>query len=169
MKKEYFHSLHDSSLPRACFEPIIPLIRGKDSMVKDNIYRQLSTGQKALFMFNVYYNHASNSQVEFYWWSCYYLTQTKSWSALLEGLKYFNTNSMGQLLSELEEILYEVNPLLKLPSPDFSYKDLENNLDLNTQICRLYTQFKDISPSTLKDISEVIRSNPTEFIQFIDE
>lgn len=169
MKREYYHSLNDSSLPRACFEHIIPLIRGKDLTVKENVYRQLSTGQKALFMFNAYYNHASNSLVEFYWWSCFYLTQPNSWSALLDGFRYFNTESMVQFLIELEEILYEANPMLKFSNYEFSYKDLENNSELNAQINRLYTQFNNISPITLKKISEGIRKNPKEFIQFIDE
>lgn len=169
MNREFFDSLEDTKLPKVCFEHIIPLIRGKNSTVKENVYRQLTRGQKALFMFNAYYNHASNSPAEFYWWSCYYLAQPKAWSAIIEGLRHFETESMVQFLGEVEELLLEVIPMEKLVKSEFLYKDIESNSKLNALINQLYTKFINISPVTLKKIGEMIRNNPNEFIQFEDE
>jgi hypothetical protein len=78
IRRQEFDSLEDAALGRACFEPIIPKIRGKDNVVKAQVYKQLTTGQQALFMFNAYYNHASNSLAEFYWWTAYYPAQPKA-------------------------------------------------------------------------------------------
>lgn len=60
MRRQVFDSLEDTALRGACFEPFIPKIRGKDDTVKLQVYKELTTGQKALFMFNAYETRVSN-------------------------------------------------------------------------------------------------------------
>lgn len=54
MRKQEFDLQEDTVLASLCFEPIIPMIRGKDPKVKEHVYKQLTTGQQALFMFFAY-------------------------------------------------------------------------------------------------------------------
>ncbi|HWO96497.1 MAG TPA: hypothetical protein VNM45_09215 [Bacillus sp. (in: firmicutes)] len=165
MRRQVFDSLEDTALGRACFEPVIPKIRGKDSTVKTQVYKQLSTGQKALFMFNAYYNHASNSLQEFYWWSAYFLAQPKAWSEIKAGLRYFKADAMLVLLEEMEKLLKARNPD-GVETFDASYKDLDHDADLSSSASSLYAIFHEISPAILKRIGKYIRNNPTEFVQF---
>jgi hypothetical protein len=168
MRRQVFDSLEDTALGGACFEPIIPKIRGKDSKVKAQVYRQLTTGQQALFMFSAYYHHARNSLAEFYWWSAYFLAQPKAWSAIKVGLRYFRADAMLRLLEEMEGILEAWNHPRSLESFDVSDKDLDNDSELLASVRPLYTLFNEISPATLQMIGEHIRNNPDEFIQFED-
>ncbi|MFB7305171.1 DMP19 family protein [Heyndrickxia sporothermodurans] len=168
MNSKSFHSFKDKALPRACFEHIIPLIRGKNNTVKVSIYSQLSRGQKSLFMFNAYFNHASNSLAEFYWWSSYYIAQPNAWSEIIKALQYFNAERMLNIIVEIEEVLKEKKQKECLENFESSYKDLESNPDLHTIVNRLFTNFNEISSATLTTIGEYIRNNPLEFIQFED-
>lgn len=165
MRRQVFDFLEDTALGRACFEPVIPKIRGKDGTVKTEIYRQLSTGQKALFMFNAYYNHASNSLPEFYWWSAYFLSQPKAWSEIKVGLRYFKADAMLVLLEEMEKLLKAKSPD-EFKTFDASYKDLDHDSELLSSAGSLYAIFHEISPAILKRIGTCIRNNPTEFVQF---
>lgn len=166
--RQEFDTLPDMALPFACFEPIIPMIRAKDITIKEDVYNQLTREQKVLFMFNAYYNHASKSLAEFYWWSAYYLAQPKAWSEIKSALKYFKADAMMQILLEMESIL-EVNTYPeKSEKLSFSYNDLDNDPKLHTSICQLYTKFNKISPLTLKTIGQIIRKKPNDFILFTD-
>jgi hypothetical protein len=166
MRRQVFDSLEDKALGGACFEPIIPKIRGKNNTVKTQVYKQLTTGQQALFMFHVFYNHASKSLAEFYWWSAYFLAQPKAWSEIKVGLRYFRADAMLQLLEEMEGILKARNHPNSFGRFDVSYKDLDNDSELLASVSPLNTIFHEISPAILKRIGKYIRNNPSEFIQF---
>lgn len=162
MRRQVFDSLEDTALGGACFEPFIPKIRGKDDTVKLQVYKELTTGQKALFMFKAYYNHASQSLAEFYWWSAHFLAQPKAWPEIKAGLRYFETYAMLEVLEELEEILEaKIHP----NGFDVSYKDLDQDSKLLSSISSLNTIFHEISPATLKKVGAHIRNNPNEFLQ----
>ncbi|MFC9540709.1 hypothetical protein ACFTQ7_12575 [Lysinibacillus sp. NPDC056959] len=100
------------SLHQRCFEPLIKIYKVRMSeetniCVKEHFYEELSEGQKALFMFNVYYTHISESLIEFYWWSAYFMAQPKSWAAIKACLNYFNDESFLLLLEKIgQEINY---------------------------------------------------------------
>lgn len=162
MKKEVFDGIDVDELYWRCFEPIIPAIRGKDHSIKTLVYNQLTLGQQALLMFNVYYNHASKSLVEFYWWSAYYLSQPNSWEELKKALQYFNSESMLNLLEELEKLL------AVRTNPQVSYTDLEHKPELSTSMNKLYYVLQEISPSIKLNIGCYIKRNQHEFIEFID-
>ncbi|WP_413300163.1 hypothetical protein AA0X95_17805 [Bacillus sp. 1P10SD] len=166
MKRQVFDSLDDSALPKACFEPIIPMIRAKDGVVKSTVYKQLRTGQQRLFMFNAYYNHAKNSLAEFYWWTAYYLAQPKAWSEIKAAVEYFNLNEMWELLEKMETFLKEKLNTSSLEKFEISYNDLDRDPQLFSYFNSLNTQFIEISPAVLKQIGKVIRNTPTDFIDF---
>ncbi len=69
--------------------------------VKERFYEELSEGQRALFMFHVYYNHISKSLIEFYWWNAYFMAQPKSWTALKACFKYLSDESFLSSLRKL--------------------------------------------------------------------
>ncbi|MBS4172240.1 hypothetical protein [Bacillus sp. FJAT-49736] len=166
MSRDHFNSLKDEELPRACFEHIIPLIRGKNTSVKEEIYKKLSKKQKALFMFNAYYNHAINSLVEFYWWSSYYLAQPNAWSEIKKALQYFNAELMLHIILEIEEALKDKIEVEYMESFEVPYKELQRNPELYNTINRIFTNLNEISLSTLTIIGKNIRNNPYEFIYF---
>lgn len=168
IKKQEFDALENTALGRMCFEPIVPMIRGKDNTVKTQVYKQLTTGQQALFMFNAYYNHASNSLTEFYWWSAYYIAQPKAWSEIKNSLQYFQATSMLQLLEKTEELLQAKKHPTCLAEFDVSYKDLDQDPDLLASVRLLTSTFQEIAPATLDKIGTRIRKNPNEFIQLIE-
>lgn len=168
MKKEVFESIDVSSLGAACFDPFIPFIRGKDIKVKEGLYQKLTTGQKALFMFKAYFNHANKSLAEFYWWSAYYYAQPTSWSAIKEGLKYFEAAKFYRMFEEVENVLEGRKFPKSLEEFRVTYDDIHKNPELFAAIEPLHQLFIGISPITLKIIGEKIRSNPSEFIRFED-
>ncbi|MGM0879160.1 MAG: hypothetical protein ACQEWV_32110 [Bacillota bacterium] len=90
MKRQKLDMLTQEAICKACFEPLILVYKnrmaeqsiGDKTMVKEQFYKELTQGQRALFVFKVYYDHASESLTEFYWWSAYFMAQTKIWSAI---------------------------------------------------------------------------------------
>jgi hypothetical protein len=169
MNQNTFQSLKDTELSRACFDPIIPMIRAKGMDVKEEVYAQLTEGQKALFMFNAYYNHASKSLVEFYWWSAYYFAQPRTWAALSESLQYFQTYSMNQLVTEIGNHLEASDYPKTLEGFKIAYNDLDHNQELHDTFTALFTTFNHITPETLQIIGSTIRTNPVEYIKFEEE
>ncbi|WP_066305001.1 hypothetical protein [Bacillus sp. FJAT-29814] len=168
MKKEVFENMDDSALGAACFDPFIPSIRGKDIKVKEELYQKLTTGQKALFMFKAFYNHANKSLAEFYWWSVYYYAQPTSWSGIKNGLKYFGAEDFYSLIQQIENVLVAREFPTSLEEFAVSYNDIDKDPGLAAAIEPLHKLFIEISPATLKIIGEKIRSNPNEFIKFAE-
>ncbi|MGG1400330.1 hypothetical protein ABE288_21300 [Bacillus salipaludis] len=166
LSRKIFNSLEDSQLVRACFDPLIPLIRGKSNKVKEEVYNQLTTEQKKLFIFNAFYNHACNSLAEFYWWSAFYLVQPKIWSELKSALRHFKTDEMLGILLEMEKVTKAQNNPIELEKFDVSYNDLYHNPELYSFVSPLFKKFVDVTQTTLNLIGKAIRNNPTAFILF---
>lgn len=175
MRRQVFDSLDHVALGWACFEPIILAYKnkmreqvcGNNFAVKLQFYKQLTNGQQALFMFRVYYNHASKSTAEFYWWSTYFLVQS-TFSEVKVGLRYFGDYAMLRLLEETESFLEARNRQGIIEMSDVSFNNLDDDLELLTSISRLYVIFQEIAPATLKLIGTYIRNNPSEFVQIED-
>ncbi|MBS4196310.1 hypothetical protein [Lederbergia citri] len=168
MTKKMFSSIDNIELGKACFAPIIPMIRGKSIEIKKQIYNQLSPEQKDLFMFSVYYNHAEKSLYEFYWWSAYYYAQPDAWIELKRALIHFKAKSMLCILNELEDFFREKNYSRNLENINLSQKDIDNQVDLQNFIQSMFTKFKEISPITLNKIGDCIRENPYQFVYLED-
>ncbi len=173
MKKVEFDTFSDLALITACFKPLIldyksRMVKDNSSMVNELFYRDLSPGQKALFVFHVYYDHAIESQEEFYWWSAFYLAQPKIWSAITNGLKYLGNEHMYQLLEETEIIFRSHNYPDTLEKFTATRENLGSNCELTVAIHSLYMNFNKIAPQTIKGISKFIRHNPEMFLKIED-
>ena len=165
-----------SDLSQKCFEPLIKIYKKqvseetnlKTSQIKEQFYEQLTEGQKALFMFYVYYNHVSKSIYEFYWWSAYFMAQPKSWSALKAGISYFRDESMLLLLEKIELELKKHKFPNSLDNFTITREDLNQNKELHTSIKSLHVIFENTSPLTINNINDYIEKNLQEFLNIED-
>lgn len=173
MKRQEFDSLADKALFSACFKPLILNYKGRmakenSSMVKELFYKELTTGQKALFVFHVYYDHAIESKAEFYWWSAYFMAQPKIWSAIKTGLQYFGEEPMYLLLEETELVLKKYNCPNTLEKFAVTRKDLDRNGELSESINPLHIKFNETARFTIMGISDFIRYNHENFLKIED-
>lgn len=157
MQRKIFDSLPDEAIGHACFEPMVPVYQngmrqqnGKDAQeYKTEFYKSLTKGQRALFMFFTYFDHAIQSKEEFQRISNYYLS-ARIFSAVKKGVEYFNDDSMLHLLSKIEQ----------------SFIEEEQNEMQSTHINELYNHLHETAPFTLMQIGAYIKENPAEFISF---
>lgn len=173
MKRQEFDILADEALFNACFKPLIldyksRMAKENSSMVKELFYKELSTGQKALFVFQMYYDHAIESRTEFYWWSAYFMAQPKIWSAIKTGLQYFGEESMYLLLEETELVLKRFNCPNTLEKFAVTREDLISNGELSASINPLHIKFNENGKLTIKRISDFIRYNHEDFVKIED-
>lgn len=173
MTKQEFDSLNDEALFHACFKPLIldykhRMAQENSTMVKVHFYKELTSGQKALFVFHIYYDHVIESEAEFYWWSAYFIAQPKIWSAIKTGLQYFGEGNMFHLLEETESVIKRHNGPSSLEKFVVKREDLQSNKELSESIKPLYSNFNEIANLTIKRISDFIRFNHEDFIKIID-
>jgi hypothetical protein len=168
--KEEDFDFNCSSLSQKCFEPLIKIykIRMSEEInigVKERFYEELTEGQRALFMFNVYFNHISKSLIEFYWWSAYFMAQTKSWAAIKACFMYFNDEPFLSLLENIEQELKRHNHPITLENFSITRDELNQNIELHASFESLYVKFENIYPVTIEKINNYIEKNLQEFIQ----
>lgn len=169
MKREQFDSFERDQLGRACIEPVLHKVRGKNPEVKAQVYQQLSLGQRALFMFHVLHDHAHGSVTEFTCWIAHTLEEFSYWIGIQAGLRYFGQEGMLGLLDEMKLVLEERNQRLGKTMADVTPQDLEEDAGLFQTVSRIYTKYKEISPQTLQVIGTFIQGNPAEFVCFEEE
>ncbi len=147
-----FDSLANDAVGHACFEPMVPVYQagmrgraGKDAAeYRAEFYKLLTPGQRALFMFFTYYDHAIRSPDEFVRISGHYLS-AQIFGAVIKGIAYFRDINMIELLTAVEQAL----------------TDTEQS---EWNVSALYHQFKIISPDSLALIGANIKENTAEFI-----
>ncbi len=169
--KQDIDLISSPDLSQKCFEPLIEIYKREVTKktnfteFKEQFYEQLSEGQRALFMFYTYYNHASKSPIEFYWWSAYYLAQPKSWLALKTGLSYFKDESMLLLLDEIEFVLKQHNHPDTLDDFTVTREELDRNKELLASVKSLHAMFDNTSPLSIRKINDYIEKNLHEFVE----
>jgi len=155
MQREFFDSLSNEMVGHACFEPMVPIYQngmrqrsGQEAQgFRTEFYKSLSQGQRALFMFFTFYDHAIRSKDEFQRISNHYLS-ARIFSPVKMGVEYFKVDSMLHLLLEIEQTFKEQN-------------DMQNS-----RIDELYNRLQEIALYTLTQIGAYIKENPSEFICF---
>jgi hypothetical protein len=168
MRREVFNALDDEALEAACVDPIIKAykeIQTRGDDFSTGLFKELSRGQQALFVFRAYYNHAMKSDADFYWWSAYFIAQPKRWTGLKSGLRFFGDRATIQVLESLEEILEKRNHQRSLENFDVSATDLNNDLELRSSVSPLYDNLQEAASMTHKKIGVFIRNNPNDFAQ----
>lgn len=169
VKEENF-DFNCSTLCERCFEPLINnfKVRMSDETnigVKEHFYEELTEGQRALFMFNVYYTHISESLIEFYWWSAYFMAQPKSWAAMKACFNYFDDEPFLLLLEKIEQELKRHNHPSTLENFSITRDELNHNKELHASFESIYVMFENIYPTTIEKINNFIEKNLQEFIQ----
>ena len=163
-----------SDLGQQCFEPLIRLYKlGMSNETdithfKEQFYEQLAQGQRALFVFYTYFNHASKSLLEFYWWSAYYYAQPKSWLALKASVNYFENEPLRAIFEKIEQLFQQHHYPNTLANFTITREDLAKNSALQATIFSLHTQFEQMMPLTIKKINHYIENNIQEFVELID-
>jgi hypothetical protein len=129
-------------------------VRGKNDLMKIDVYRQLTDHQKRLFIFTVYYNHARQSVDDFIYYSKS-LIEMKYWQELKAAIAFFKNSKMVDLLNQIE---IEMNK-----SSVDATADLPVDQVVLASIRNLFKTFLPISNETLKLIGDDIRMNPTAY------
>jgi hypothetical protein len=170
MQLEAFEALDDEALESACFEPIIQAykkIQTEGGDFSTGLFKELSRGQQALFVFRAWFNHAVKSEADFYWWSAYFMAQPERWSGLKKGLIFFGDRAILQVIERIEEILNRRNHPRSLENFDVSFNaDLKNDPELMSSVIQLYHNLHVAASTTHTLISAWIRDHPNDFVQF---
>lgn len=154
-----------------CFDSLIKIYKsrvteanGDHSLIKKNFYKELNEGQRALFMFYTFYNHACKSILEFYWWSAYFMAQPKTWSAIKAGIIFFDDKAFLQLIEDVEKELKKHNHPDTIEQFQVTRDDLGHNQQLKSSIETIYSSFKKTSPLSISKINNYVEQNFEEFI-----
>ena len=155
MQKEFFNSLPDEKIGHVCFEPMIPVyqngIRNHSSQdaqeFKAKFYKSLSPGQRALFGFFTFYDHAVRSENEFQRIINLYLSG-EFFTIVKKGAEYFSVEDKHDLLLDIEKTY------------------TEHSEKQNYRVDELFDRLLEISPQTLAQIGVFIKENPVEFVSF---
>lgn len=145
-----FNSLDVDAVGHVCFEPMVTEYQARmrqrngqsPQEIRAEFYKSLTLGQRALFMFFTYYDHAIRSKDEFHSISSNYLSE-QIFRAVIRGAEYFGDVDMPRLLSNIEQTI---------PS------------DKGSEVSVLYERFCDISPRTLAVIGACIKKSPSEYV-----
>lgn len=172
VKREQFDVLARDELFDACFEPMLQVYKQRmaeqpienSTAMKEQFYQELTDGQRALFTFRAYYNHAIQSAAEYYWWSAYFIAQANIWSAIKAGLTYFGDDKLLENIEMTESLL---SNRIQPGSPDeFNVKreELDHDKELHSLISDLYDAFVAAAPAAIHLINNKIERHYDDFI-----
>lgn len=171
MNRRTFHLLGDEELGQACFDPLIQRYKEEQTLGNDftTLFNQLTRGQQALFVFQTYYLHATESLTEYYWWSAYYLATEKRWAGLKASLRYFGEDELLDILESTEKVLIDTGHPLNLEQFDLSRDHLHQHPKLLASIEVLEERYQEVVPDVVRRIAAYIRSHPDEFIHLEED
>ena len=99
-------SIGEREISWHCIAPIILRIRGQSLTVKKEEFKKLNKGQKAIFSFHVYYDHAKNDLDSFVYWSRLYL-ENRFFVEIQNGARYFSHSDFSNVLIDIERTFTE--------------------------------------------------------------
>jgi hypothetical protein len=154
LNKAELISKDDWSLIWTCVSPFVFKVRGKNDLMKMNVYLQLTEHQKRLFIFTIYYNHARQSVDDFIYYSKL-LLENNYWRELTEAMAFFKNSNMVDLLNRIEIEMKKsvIAATIDLPADEVMVASIKN----------LFKSFLPASDETLKLIGDDIRKNPTAY------
>ncbi|MFD2615038.1 DMP19 family protein [Paenibacillus gansuensis] len=166
ISKDEFTALDDERLGWACAGPTLVSLRGKDMGIKGEAMAALNEHQRSLCLFRVLYDHAKDSAPEYYGWICYLLERGDYWSGVLGALRFFEVQSMQELLNETRNTLEEYNRRLGRTWNQVSITDLDRDEELRNKVVLWYDRFMNVSKESLRTIARHIRAHPDAFVVF---
>ncbi|MFD1956199.1 hypothetical protein ACFSL6_18950 [Paenibacillus thailandensis] len=156
--------LNDSRLSWLCVAPFLEPLRGKSEAQKASVYRNLNEGQKALWMFYIYHNHA-RSEAECYWFAYYFIAELPAWDEIKKASLFFNRPELCRVYEGLEEAVRAVNG----PAADGWRKATASDLDadpvLRQTIVSLYERYRTESTAMIEAMNGYVRANEGQFIE----
>lgn len=152
--------LQNFDLSWKCVQPMLLAVRGKDLETKSAMYKQLSEGQRGLFLFYSFHNH-TNTLEEFYWFSAYNINELQSWDGIKQSVLYFKDVQMADTLDEIKLLIEKRNTLELEISPS----DLKNDQELFINVSRLFTKYTDCSKRTINKMNKWVMTNKDDFIE----
>ena len=166
IKQKDFEALNGIPLIWTCIEPTIQKVRGKNALIKLDAYSQLTKGQQALLMFQVLYGHTLHGVEEFFFHLSYMLSTKGTWSQMINGMKYYEANDMVNFLDEMYALYEKFREDAEQNKVRFG--NVEKNTPLFLSLSTLNTMLNDILPSAIELVCSHIKSNPEQYVQFID-
>lgn len=155
--------LSSPELSWLCIKPMLLEVRAKDVDTKLAMYRQLTEGQQALYLFYAFHNHV-NSIEEFYGYSVYYVNELKSWDGMKKGVRYFQDVKMAELLERIEALIIarwtSAGGTQTVP-----LTDLVNNQALFREANALFEEYKTQSVRTIARMNQWIMERREQFIE----
>ncbi|GGD63195.1 hypothetical protein [Paenibacillus nasutitermitis] len=156
--------LADSELYAACIDWAIQEVRAKRPEVKLKVYRELTAGQRGLFMFRVLHDHAYGSVGEFYGWISCLLAQNGQWDEIVKAIEHVHDAEMLRLLEETRSILDNRNRRVGVTYDTVSISDLVSDPLLRKQMTGLYNRFLHSASGTFARMADYIRKHANEFV-----
>ncbi|MCR8656233.1 hypothetical protein [Paenibacillus endoradicis] len=154
--------LQNIQLSWKCIEPMLLAVRGKDFPTKIEMYQKLNEGQKGLYLFYSFHNHA-NTMAEFYWFSSYYINEVQSWSGIKSGVQYYMDDEMVDLLEQIELIIQQRNQE-NITERKASPTDLETDEELYNKVKVQFDRYRVLSENTIDLMNQWIINNKKDFI-----
>jgi hypothetical protein len=111
ISREEFNTVDDKKLARICIQPVIEIIKGKNPLIKSQIYIHLPTGQKSLLLFWILYGHSRHGIIQFFNEVDYLLKNEILWSEFKDRSDCFGNETLPVLINEIEGlyIIYAQN------------------------------------------------------------
>lgn len=159
-------SISTAELFMLAVKPIaLEIHSGKGPDHKYDVYKELTDGQRAAFMFWVLYSHAPD-EVLFYTWVPY-MRQPKPdyWNQLRVGMKLIECTEVLLFMDKCEEV-FSVLEKKKSALADFKMTDLEDTI-LKQEIQKLFIEFWELAPRTIEIIGIYIKNHANDFLRII--
>ena len=153
--------LRSEQLSWLSVKPMLLSVRGQDMVAKTEIYRQLSEGQRALYLFYAYHNH-TGTLAEFYWFSAYYMIEFKVWDELKNAIRYFDDQ---ELVETLELVQSAIGRKLNnegewtMANP----QDIDKDHSLQTAMQAIYDRYRKLTPRLIKRMNERVLARHEEY------
>jgi hypothetical protein len=163
MKREEFNAIKKDQLGWKIIEPLLIKIRGKDIATKADAYKELNEGQRALFVFFAFHNHA-HTIGEFYWMAAYNIGIVKLWPALKTDISYLGSNEMQSIYEEIEAIFEANNRQDDGSWRDAMVSDLDKDSELLTSINEIYSKYCHAAERTINLMNIYVANNLGEFV-----
>lgn len=153
--------LYSDQLSWLSVKPMLLSVRGKDVHAKTEVYRQLSEGQRALYLFYSYHNH-TGTLAEFYWFSAYYIIEHQAWGKLKDAVLYFDDPEFARTL---ELVHSAIERKLKGDGEWTMAKpqDLDMDLAFQATIQTIYDQYRELTPQLIKRMNEWVFARQDEY------
>lgn len=133
-------------------KPMLLSVRGKDINAKTEMYRQLSEGQRAIYLFYAYHNH-TNTLEEFYWFSAYYIIEFKVWDEMINAIRYFDD---PELVEVLELVQSAIERKLKVDGEWTMAKpqDIDTDPAFQAAMHTIYDRYQALTPQLIKRMND---------------